>query len=109
MNIRVYSAIGWLLICGLVTGCTQTIRTAEKAPTPVKVDRVESYSAPSGSRYSATIVPGSQVELAFSVGGYMDKILQVRGPDGRLRTLQQGDLVSRGLILANVRTKDYAV
>src|SRR5262245_18852022 len=109
MNTRKSLIIGSLLAIGLVTGCTKTTRTAEKTPTPVKADTVESYSAPGGARYSASIAPGSQVELAFSVGGYLDKILQVKGADGRLRNVQQGDSVTRGLVLANVRTKDYSV
>jgi len=98
-----------LLPCLLLYGCTKTAKTAEKAPTPVKIEAVATYSATGGARYSASIVPGSQVELSFSVGGYLDKILQVKGVDGRLRTVQQGDSVSRGQVLASVRVKDYAV
>jgi hypothetical protein len=34
---------------------------------------------------------------------------QVKGADGRLRNVQQGDLVARGLARASVRAKDYTV
>ncbi len=98
-----------LLVCALLAGCTNTAKTAAKAPTPVKVESVEQYTASVGARYSASIVPGSQVELAFSVGGYLDRILQVKGADGRLRNAQQGDSVGRGATLASVRAKDYSV
>lgn len=109
MNTRHYLMIGSLFTCALMAGCTTNARTAEKAPTPVKVEAVQSYSAPAGARYSASIAPGSQVELAFSVGGYIDKIAQVKGVDGRFRNVQQGDSIPRGMALASVRTKDYSV
>jgi RND family efflux transporter MFP subunit len=109
MNTKQILAITALLACGLLQGCTKTAKMAAKPPTPVKVEAVQSYAAPGGARYSASIAPGAQVELAFSVGGYLDKVTQVKGADGRLRNLQQGDSVRRGLVLANVRTRDYAV
>jgi RND family efflux transporter MFP subunit len=109
MKTKQYLIIGFLLTCALTAGCTKTAKTAEKPPTPVKVEAVQSYSAPGGARYSASIVPGSQVELSFSVGGYLDRIAQVKGADGRLRNAQQGDSIARGMVLASVRTKDYSV
>jgi multidrug efflux pump subunit AcrA (membrane-fusion protein) len=108
MNTRVLIAT-YLLWCGMVCGCTKADKPVEKTPTPVKVEAVQSYSASNGARYSASIVAGSEVELSFSVGGYLDSILQVKGADGRPRNVQQGDSVSRGLVLASVRVKDYAV
>jgi RND family efflux transporter MFP subunit len=102
-------AITALLACALLQGCTKTAKMAAKPSTPVKVEAVQTYAAPGGARYSASINPGAQVELAFSVGGYLDKVTQVKGADGRMRNLQQGDSVRRGLVLANLRTRDYAV
>ena len=58
-------------------------------------------------RYSAGIVPNSQVDLAFKSGGYVENILQVRGADGRMRNIQEGDWVARGTVLARVRESDY--
>jgi RND family efflux transporter MFP subunit len=109
MNTRNYLTIGSLLTCALISGCTKTASTAEKAPTPVKVEAVQSYAAPGGARYSASIGPGSQVELSFSVSGYLEKLAQVKGVDGRFRSVQQGDSIPRGTVLASVRTKDYSV
>jgi RND family efflux transporter MFP subunit len=47
------------------------------------------------------------VSLAFKVGGYLDVIAQRRGVDGRMRTLQPGDAVRAGEVLARVRDADY--
>lgn len=82
---------------------------AEKPPVPVKVAAVELNSAQGGTRYSATIIPRTQVELAFKVGGYVDALQQVRGVDGHLRDIQEGDPVSNGAMLARVRQSDYQV
>lgn len=109
MNIKQSLLITMMLASMFSQGCTKTAKTADKAPTPVKVEAVQSYTAQSGARYSASIVPGSQVELSFSVGGFLDNILQVKGVDGRLRNVQQGDAVARGQVLARVRASDYAV
>ena len=108
MNTKNYLIIVALVGASSVSGCSKA-KSAEKAATPVKVDAVQSHSASSGARYSASIVPGSEVELSFSVGGFLDRIAQVRGVDGRLRKIQQGDLIPRGLVLGSVRTKDYSV
>jgi multidrug efflux system membrane fusion protein len=109
MNNRQLLTIFSLLTCALLSGCTRTAVIADKPATPVKVETVQAYLASGGARYSASIVPGSQVELSFSVGGYLDRILKVKGADGRLRNVQQGDSVARGLVLASVRAKDYTV
>jgi RND family efflux transporter MFP subunit len=109
MNTKQYLTIASLLACVSLSACAKPAKSAEKAPTPVKVEAVQSYTASGGARYSASIIPGSQVELSFSVGGFVDRIAQVKGVDGRSRNVQQGDSISRGMVLANLRTKDYAV
>src|SRR6185369_14619394 len=60
----------------------------------------------SGARYTASIRPATQVDLAFKVGGYVESILQVKGIDGRLRNVQDGDFVRRGTVLARVRDRE---
>jgi hypothetical protein len=74
MNTKQNLMVVSLLTSVLTSGCAMVARTAEQAATPVKVEAVQSYSASGGARYSASIVPGSQVELSFSVGGYLDRI-----------------------------------
>ena len=82
----------------------------EKPPVPVKVAAVEvNASAGSGERYSATIIPRTEVELAFKVGGYVVALQQVRGVDGKMRNLQEGDRIGTGAVLARIRQSDYQV
>jgi multidrug efflux system membrane fusion protein len=81
---------------------------ADKPPArPVRVETVQSEIAAAGLRYSASIQPYEQVPLAFKVGGYVREIRQLPGPDGRPRTLQQGDLVTKGTLLARLNSADY--
>jgi RND family efflux transporter MFP subunit len=85
-------------------------KAVEKSPAPVKVAAVELNAAGGGEqRYSATIVPRTEVELAFKVGGYVDAIQQVRGVDGQMRDLQEGDRITAGAALARLRQSDYQV
>src|SRR5262244_2632627 len=58
-------------------------------------------------RYSASIEPFAQVDLAFKSGGIVEQIYQVRGADGRMRNVEAGDRVSRDTQLAQVRPLDY--
>jgi multidrug efflux system membrane fusion protein len=76
-------------------------------PTPVKVQVVAGSAAGGGLRYSANVAPDVQVELAFKVSGYIDNILQVRGADGRMRNVQDGDFIKKGTVLAHVRDNEY--
>jgi len=72
------------------------------------VAQVQNISTGSETRYSANIVPNAQVDLAFKSGGYVVSIRQVQGVDGRLRSIDTGDWVTRGTVLAVVRQQDYA-
>ena len=96
-----------LIATSIVAGCK--VHSAEKPPTPVKVRAVEMISSTGGIRYSASITAQREVELAFNVGGYVQAIHQVRGVDGRLRDVQEGDFVTKGTVLARLRESDYAV
>ena len=87
-------------------GCGQAEK-AEPPPTPVGVRPAEAYQGNGEVRYSANIQPYAHVELAFKSGGYLTNILQVKGVDGRMRNVQEGDYVKRGAVLAQVRQSDY--
>jgi RND family efflux transporter MFP subunit len=90
----------------LLSGCHR----APEPPriiTPVRVVPAESAPAASAIRYSASLQPMTQVDVSFKVGGYVTKILQVRGPNGATHVLQQGDKVEKGEVLASVRQTDY--
>jgi multidrug efflux system membrane fusion protein len=60
-----------------------------------------------GLTYSADIDAFTEVTLAFKSGGYVDRIIERKGADGRTRILQVGDRVSQGEILAHVRESEY--
>jgi multidrug efflux system membrane fusion protein len=90
-----------------VGGCGQ--KQPEKRVVPVKVASVELNAASTEAKYSATIIPRTEVELAFKVGGYVDALRKVRGVDGKMRDIQEGDHLSSGTVLARVRQSDYQV
>jgi multidrug efflux system membrane fusion protein len=98
-------ALGATLL-SLLPGCRPEA-PAEAPPLPVTITKVAGASDAGGPRYSASLVPDVQVDVAFKVNGYVEEILQVRGADGRLRNLQDGDYVARGTVLARVRTREY--
>ena len=96
-----------LFLTAIVGGCGH--KEAEKRVVPVKVAAVELNAASTEARYSATIIPHTEVELAFKVGGYVDGLRKVRGVDGKMRDIQEGDRISTGAVLARVRQSDYQV
>jgi RND family efflux transporter MFP subunit len=79
---------------------------AERSPIPVRVKVVEKSGDSQSTRYSGSIQPATQVDLAFRVGGYIAQILQVK--DGAaLRTVEEGDPIRKGTILATIRQADF--
>ena len=96
-----------LLLLALLASCNREAVVIEKPATPVRLAVVEDYAPGGGQVYSASILPNRQVTLAFRVNGFVESIHQVRGADGRLRSVDIGDMVQRGTALAEVRAKDY--
>src|SRR6266545_3059869 len=95
----------------LASGAAGCRKAATNLPslTPVKVQAVEMLSGSDELRYSANVEADTQVTLAFKVGGYIDRLHQVRGTDNRERDVQEGDFVPAGTALARVRQADYEV
>jgi RND family efflux transporter MFP subunit len=92
----------------LLAACGAGPSTPAKTPTAVRVRAVERTAASSGAtRYSATINPASRVDVAFKVGGYVQRVGSARGVDGHSRLLQEGDHVTAGQTIAEVRVGDY--
>jgi len=96
-----------LFLTAIVGGCGH--KQPDKRVVPVKVASVELNAASTETKYSATIIPRTEVELAFKVGGYVDALRKVRGVDGKMRDVQEGDRISVGSVLARVRQSDYQV
>lgn len=58
-------------------------------------------------RYAGSIRADASVDVAFRVSGVVERVTQIRGADGRLRNLQDGDLIRRGATLAALRPNEY--
>jgi multidrug efflux system membrane fusion protein len=68
---------------------------------------VQSVVVGNSARYSASIVPYSQVDLAFQSSGYVDHLLQVKSAGGGMRNVDEGDHVLKGTVLAVVNQQNY--
>jgi multidrug efflux system membrane fusion protein len=101
------AALVVLALGGVLAGCRREQKTATPPIRPVRVAAVETTTVRDGMPYSASIRPATQVELAFKVAGYVDRIHQVAGMDGRSRIVQEGDPVTKDTVLAHVRVDDY--
>ena len=91
----------------MLSGCSKETTKAKPAK-PVKVKAVETHSTVSSARYSASIKPAAQVDVAFKVSGYVDNIAREKDAAGQWRYIQAGDIVRKGATLARVRQSDYA-
>lgn len=94
----------------LSSGCRRA-ETYQKPPTPVRTYTATRYlpsgSSEGGERYSASIRPAMQIDLAFKTGGYVSELHRVRGADNRIRNVQDGDFVAKGTVLARLRSDDF--
>lgn len=79
-----------------------------KSPIPVKIKAVTAATDVALSRYSGSLEPAARVDMAFRVGGYVEMLGSVRGKDGKARAFEEGDFVTRGTVLAKIRSADYA-
>ncbi len=91
-----------------VAGCGGGDDLPERAALPVTVTTVAG-SAGGGdvTRYSGAIKADESVDVAFRMSGVVDGITQRRGADGRMRALQDGDVVHRGEVLARLRQSEF--
>jgi len=96
-----------LLASAFFMGCEHSNAPTHEA-IPVRVSAAGTLDESGGLRYSANIEAFTQVSLSFKSGGYVDRIIERKGADGRMRVLQIGDRVSQGEILAHVREGEYS-
>ena len=84
-------------------------KTVAKAPAlPVTVAAVGmSESGADEARYAGSINADASVDVAFKSSGIVEAVTQVRGADGRIRNLQDGDPVRRGTVLAELRQVEF--
>ena len=95
-----------LLTTTLVVGCHNEPALPAKAPIAVRLADVALYQSSEGLRYSASLVPYAQVDVAFRTTGYITEVKQVKSADGRTRNIGVGDYVTRGTVLAQIRRQD---
>ena len=90
----------------LLASCSKQ-KQVEPVIQVVRAGMVEAIQPGPEEQYSVSIEPLEKVDLAFKSGGIIQRILQVRGADGRMRNVQAGDKVARNTELAQVRALDY--
>ena len=106
ISVRRVSAIA-ACMAAVLCGCRHESKVAAAEPAAVRVATVTvAETAGERLRYSASIIPYAQVDLAFRTSGYVTNIMQVRGADGRLRDVGSGDYTEQGVTLAHIRRED---
>jgi multidrug efflux system membrane fusion protein len=97
-----------LLIALAMVGCHSS-KPIQQAPQAVQAQQVDHSAAATGDglRFSAVVTPDAQVPVSFRIPGYVVSLHQVRGQDGRMRDLAEGDRVSRGAVLVRIRSSEY--
>jgi multidrug efflux system membrane fusion protein len=97
-----------LLLAIITTGCGAK-KQIEQTPQAVQTQKMEPDTArsDSGFRFSAVVKPDTEVPLSFRIPGYVIALKQVRGQDGRMRDIAEGDQVAQGAVLARIREVEY--
>ena len=102
-----HAGLAALALAVFTPACQKDRAALEPALQTVRAGTVQEIRPDAPERYSATIVPSAQVDLAFKSGGLVATVLQIRGADGRMRNVEVGDKVPQGAELAVVRQVDY--
>jgi membrane fusion protein, multidrug efflux system len=97
-----------LSLIAVAAGCGSH-KPLTQPPQGVQVRAIEKKTASNGDglRFSAVVTPDSEVFLSFRIPGYVTSLKQVRGQDGRMRNIEEGDRVSNGAVLVRIRSSEY--
>ena len=92
----------------VMAGCASH-KPLTQPPQGVQAQAIEKQAGSNadGLRFSAVVTPDAEVPLAFRIPGYVTSLKQVRGQDGRMRDIAEGDRVSRGAVLVHIRSAEY--
>jgi RND family efflux transporter MFP subunit len=90
----------------ILGGCHHEPALPAKPPITVRLADVTLYQSAEGLRYSASLIPYAQVDLAFRTAGYITEVKQIRSADGRTRDIGTGDYAAKGTVLARLRPQD---
>jgi RND family efflux transporter MFP subunit len=102
------STIAFFLFSSVADVACQSGEKPRATLTAVKVMKAQQHAGNASNRYSAAIEAATRVDLAFRVGGYVDRITKIKGADGKLRLVQEGDVVAQNSELAALRKGDFA-
>src|SRR5271157_1322000 len=91
----------WLL------GRMRSSEAAPATPATVRVVTLAPEVVVSALHYSAAVKEFEKAELSFRLGGTVESLLQVAGPDGQMHRIHEGDRVPRGSVLARLDPADY--
>ena len=101
------TTIALLIATFAMAGCDRQ-KPLHQPPQAVQAQKIELQPGTAGEvRFSATVAPDMEVPLAFRVPGYVVSLKQVRGQDGRMRDIAEGDHISRGAMLVRIRASEY--
>ncbi len=97
-----------LLLALTLAGCGSK-KPLQQAPQAVQTQKIQSdgTAGAGGLRFSAVVTPDAQVPLSFRIPGYVVSLKQVRGQDGRLRDIAEGDRIAKGAVLVQIRSSEY--
>ncbi len=97
-----------LLLAILMAGCSSN-KPITQAPQAVQAQQLDHNSGANdgGLRFSAVVTPDAEAPLSFRIPGYVIALKQVRGQDGRMRDIAEGDRVSKGAVLVRIRAAEY--
>jgi RND family efflux transporter MFP subunit len=87
-------------------GCQHGAVLPAKPAIAVRLADVTAYQSSEGLRYSASLIPYTQVDVAFRTTGYVTAVKQIKSADGRTRDIGTGDHVDKGTVLAQIRRQD---
>ena len=100
--------IGWIAAAAVGAAACSHDELPPTPPLPVTIVAVGAPSDGKGeTRYSGAIKADASVDVAFRMSGVVDAITRVRGADGRMRDLQDGDRVRRGEVLSRLRQAEF--
>ncbi|HEY3497513.1 MAG TPA: efflux RND transporter periplasmic adaptor subunit [Polyangiaceae bacterium] len=106
MNTNLQYGLLALVSCAALPSCSQPAQARESQPIPVKIELAAPPANPTQSRFSGTLEPETRVDLAFRVNGYVAELAEIETPQGK-RTIDKGDFVEKGSVLARIRPGDY--
>jgi RND family efflux transporter MFP subunit len=95
------------IAAGALSGCKRSQERNDFAIPSVRVLKASASAEDEGLKYSVSLLPNRQTDLAFKSAGIIESIRTVKGGDGQPRAITMGDPVLAGVPLAHVRTRDY--